>query len=208
MEAYLAHVIGGKDGCSIENQLVVPKNTMKRAASTPDASERSNTVKQRPGPVEDAGDLDPEQLATMTRSERKRYREKKRRSDVNKGCGDLVNLLVEIDPEVRNDVSERLRRAHLKGHTDVSLEDNLISRTDLIGYAVKVLRRVHAENEGRKAIIDRLLASNSASVRDSSQVSRMKSAKRAEGETEELTDYSAFPGFVKSGKSYEACEAG
>ena len=34
----------------------------------------------------------------MSRSERKRDREKKRRSDVNKGFDNLMNLLLEIDP--------------------------------------------------------------------------------------------------------------
>jgi Helix-loop-helix DNA-binding domain len=58
---------------------------------------------------------DPSKLAMMSRSERKRHREKKRRSDVNKGFEDLTNLLVEVDAGVRMEVEEeRARRLQAK----------------------------------------------------------------------------------------------
>lgn len=50
----------------------------------------------------------------LSRSERKREREKKRRSDVNKGFDNLMRLLLEIDPEVRRDAEDRARKGHCK----------------------------------------------------------------------------------------------
>jgi hypothetical protein len=107
----------------------------------------------------DVGDdedyFSPEDLSKLSRSERKRHREKKRRSDVNKGFDDLMNLLVEIDPKVRIEAEERARRGQWKGSIGAQ-EDNLLSRVDLITRTVDVLRRVHRENEERKVIIGEL----------------------------------------------------
>ena len=90
----------------------------------------------------------------MSRSERKRHREKRRRNDVNKGFDDLMSLLLEIDPGVQAEAEERARRGQLKsGHDD----NPLLSRVDLISKTVEVLRRVNTENEERKVIIDELL---------------------------------------------------
>jgi hypothetical protein len=96
-----------------------------------------------------------EDLSKMSRSERKRHREKKRRSDVNKGFDDLMNLLIEIDPQVRTEAEERARRGQWKGNIGAQ-EDNLLSRVDLITRTVEVLRRVHRENDQRKMIIAEL----------------------------------------------------
>jgi hypothetical protein len=106
----------------------------------------------------DTGDEDyrsPEDLSKMSRSERKRHREKKRRSDVNSGFDDLMNLLVEIDPTVRVEAEEKARRGQWKGSIGAQ-EDNLLSRVDLITRTVGVLRRVHRENEERKVVITEL----------------------------------------------------
>ena len=104
---------------------------------------------------EDAAFLEgftPEEMAKMSRSERKRHREKKRRSDVNKGFDELMTLLLEIDPRVRAEAEERARRGQWKGQLGAH-EDNLLSRVDLISRTVDVLRRIHQENEERKLII-------------------------------------------------------
>lgn len=113
--------------------------------------------KKRAREAEDDADdelegLSREELAKMSRSERKRHREKKRRSDVNKGFDELTTLLLEIDPTVRAEAEERARRGQWKGNFGAQ-EDNLLSRVDLISRAVDVLRRVHSENEERKQII-------------------------------------------------------
>jgi len=101
-------------------------------------------------------ELNPAELTSMSRSERKRYREKKRRSDLNREFDQLMTLLVEIDPEVRSEAEERARRGQWKG-TAGAQEDNLLSRVDLIGRTVEVLRRLHRENEQRKQIVNQLL---------------------------------------------------
>jgi hypothetical protein len=102
-----------------------------------------------------------DKLATMNRIERKRYRERKRRSDVNKGFDDLMTLLLEIDPEVRSEAEERGRRGQWKGNMGAQ-EDNLLSRVDLISRTVNVLQRLHQENEEHKVIIGQLLQRHSS----------------------------------------------
>jgi hypothetical protein len=102
--------------------------------------------------------LSPGDIAKLSRSERKRHREKKRRSDVNKGFDELMTLLLEIDPTVRAEAEERARRGQWKGNLGAH-EDNLLSRVDLISRTVEVLRRIHRENEERKQIIASLTRS-------------------------------------------------
>jgi hypothetical protein len=134
-----------------------------RIASDGDSlSTAKNQAKKREREAEDDDDviLSPEKLATMSRSERKRHREKKRRSDVNKGFDDLMNLLLEIDPVVRAEAEDRARRGQWKGSIGAQ-EENLLSRVELIGRTVEVLRRVHTENEEHKHIIEQLLQQKS-----------------------------------------------
>jgi hypothetical protein len=100
----------------------------------------------------DEGYLSPEDLLKLSRSERKKHREKKRRSHVSKGFDDLMNLLIEIDPSVRIEAEERARRGQWKGSIGAQ-EDNALTRVDLITRTVDVLRRVHRENEERKVIV-------------------------------------------------------
>jgi hypothetical protein len=116
-----------------------------------------NLLGKRSREDDDYGDElpSPEELSRMSRSERKRHREKKRRNDVNKGFDELMSLLLEIDPDVRAEAEERARRGQWKGGFGAQ-EENLLSRVDLIARAVQVLRRVHRENEERKQIIAKL----------------------------------------------------
>ena len=65
-------------------------------------------------------------------------------------------LLIEIDPIVRAEADERAKKGQWKGNLG-SQEENLLSRVELIGRSVEVLRRIHQENEQRKLIIDQLL---------------------------------------------------
>lgn len=92
-------------------------------------------------------------LSQMSRSERKRHREKKRRSDVNKGFEDLTTLLWEIDPSIRAEADDRAQKGQSKGHYSGVVEDATLSRVDLISRTVQLLRRLHVENERNKAII-------------------------------------------------------
>jgi hypothetical protein len=95
------------------------------------------------------------EVAAMSRSERKRHREKKRRSDVNKGFDELTALLLEIDPEVRAEAEEKASKGQCKRSLGAH-EDNVLSRVDLISTTIKVLRRIHQENEKHKRVIEDL----------------------------------------------------
>lgn len=75
---------------------------------------------------------------------------------MNKGFDDLIELLVEIDPVVRAEHEDRMRRG--------ATEEHLLSRVELIGRTVEVLRRVHRENEERKLIIQQLLQGKPATA--------------------------------------------
>jgi hypothetical protein len=101
---------------------------------------------------DDEDSLSPEDLSKLSRADRKRNREKKRRKNVNKGFDDLMNLLIEIDPKVRAEAEERARRGKWKGSIGAQ-EENLLTRADLITRSADVLRQVHRENEARKVII-------------------------------------------------------
>lgn len=104
-----------------------------------------------------------QEVAAMSRSERKRHREKKRRSDVNKGFDELMSLLLEIDPEVRADAEERASKGQCKRSLGAH-EENVLSRVDLIATAVRVLRRVHTENEKHKKMIEEFLKNKGEAV--------------------------------------------
>ncbi|CAB9498994.1 expressed unknown protein [Seminavis robusta] len=127
----------------------IPANPKKRTLFEAIAAE---TNKDNDTPTE-------QEVAAMSRSERKRHREKKRRSDVNKGFDELMSLLLEIDPEVRADAEERTSKGQCKRALGAH-EDNVLSRVDLIATACRVLKRVHTENEKHKKMIEELLLKN------------------------------------------------
>ncbi|GKY94009.1 hypothetical protein MPSEU_000367700 [Mayamaea pseudoterrestris] len=162
----------------------VARHGVKRPASLVDVSENTNSTNEsrkayprsQQREDDDGDDIDdeedddcvmdtdmtPSKLASLSRSERKRYREKKRRSDVNRGFEDLMTLLLEVDPEVRAEAEDRARRGQWKG-TAAPQDDNLLSRVDLISRTVTVMRRLHEENEQRKLIIGQLIQESNRS---------------------------------------------
>lgn len=78
----------------------------------------------------------------MSRSERKRHREKKRRSKVNAGFDDLKELLHQIDPSMAQQQEE-------------------MNRVDLIGKSVDMLRKLFEENEKNKMVLTNLTQASS-----------------------------------------------
>ena len=64
---------------------------------------------------------------------------------------------------VRAEADERTRRGQWKGNLG-GQEDNVLSRVELIGRSVEVLRRIHNENEQRKLIIEKLLQQRQATA--------------------------------------------
>ena len=94
-----------------------------------------------------------ESMAEWSRSERKRHREKQRRSDVNKGLDQMMALIFLIDPQLKAEAEERARK-NQGGRT--ASENTMLSRVELINSAVATLERVHRENEERKMVIAHL----------------------------------------------------
>lgn len=87
------------------------------------------------------------------RVERKRNREKQRRSDVTKGLEALLDLIFRIDPKLKLDAEERA--ANTAGGR-ITSDSSLLSRVELINIAVLTLERIHQENEERKMVITHL----------------------------------------------------
>ena len=94
-------------------------------------------------------------LAGMTQSERKRYREKKRRSDITNAVDELTKVLMKIDP---NSFSPNFSFGDGRSkHTVPSSAQNL-NRTEIISHAAKVLNRINAEKDEMKLQVAKLSA--------------------------------------------------
>lgn len=86
-----------------------------------------------------------EEVKAHARSERKRSREKQRRSDVNKQFADLTQLLQRIDAEdVHDDDAKRGTSAASR------VTFNPSNRVDLIGRTIVLLERLHEASKRKK----------------------------------------------------------
>jgi hypothetical protein len=84
------------------------------------------------------------------RSERKRQREKQRRFDLSAAFDELGLFIAQVDPEDGDGDLDAKKKRKRTGEGD---DPGGATRLDLIGRALKLMRRLHAENEERKAII-------------------------------------------------------
>ena len=84
------------------------------------------------------------------RSERKRQREKQRRFDLSNAFDDLAAFIAEVEPEPGDADSDNKKKRKKAGDSEDSAG---ITRLDLIGRALKIMERLHRENEERKRII-------------------------------------------------------
>lgn len=103
---------------------------------------------------------------TSKKSERKRQREKQRRSDLANAFDELANLLSRIEPDDL-DASSNSRRRRRRNSADDGAEADAdaagMTRLDLIGRTVDALRRLHRENaELRQNLLDQQRRSASA----------------------------------------------
>lgn len=106
------------------------------------------------------GDHDQKQIGAppgggSTRSEKKRHREKIRRSELNLGLDALASLLYTIEPSLKQtgagpSVYPGKRKA---GEAPGESQTAISNRVDLINCAVEILKRIHGENESRKVFI-------------------------------------------------------
>jgi hypothetical protein len=96
---------------------------------------------------EDLGD----ENETTKRSERKRQREKQRRSDLSNAFDELSAFIVQVEPDAADAESDpkKKRKKSSEGAEDASG----ITRLDLIGRALRIMKRLHRENEQNKRII-------------------------------------------------------
>ena len=100
-------------------------------------------------------DYDTPDFMEISRSEKKREREKKRRSDLNQGLDQLMALIFMIDPQLKAkaEAEEWHRKSH---HNRISSREEpeiILSRVELINAAIATLQRVHRENEENKMLI-------------------------------------------------------
>lgn len=97
-----------------------------------------------------------ESVKAQARSERKRSRERQRRSDVNKQFSDLTELLRKIEAE---DQASEAANSEIATHTAaVSSSSSRFSfspanRVDLIAKTITVLERLHATSQKRKRTV-------------------------------------------------------
>jgi hypothetical protein len=87
---------------------------------------------------------------TSKRSERKRQREKQRRSDLSNAFDELAAFIVQVEPETAEADADAKKKRKKSSEGD---DTSGITRLDLIGRALRIMKRLHRENEERKRII-------------------------------------------------------
>lgn len=93
------------------------------------------------------------------RSERKRQRERKRRSALSNAFDELASFVVRMDPEPgdhQDEDSNEKSSSKKKQRTKSTERENHhgISQLDIVGRTLKVLKRLHDENENHKHILN------------------------------------------------------
>ena len=109
---------------------------------------------------DDSSDLPGEGGETNKRSERKRQREKQRRTDLTNAFDELASFIFQIEPEAGDpDVDAKKKRKKSgagPARSEHGEESSGITRLDLIGRALRIMKRLHRENEERKRMIEHM----------------------------------------------------
>ena len=100
-------------------------------------------------------DVAGEENETSKRSERKRQREKQRRTDLSNAFDELAAFIVQIEPEAGESEMD-MKKKRKRSSADVGDDAGGITRLDLIGRALRIMKRLHRENEERKRMIDHM----------------------------------------------------
>ena len=93
---------------------------------------------------------------TSKRSERKRQREKQRRSDLSHAFEELSAFIVQVEPNAPDgdgNTNTNSGKKKRKKSGDGGEESSGITRLDLVSRALRVMKRLHRENEQNKRII-------------------------------------------------------
>ncbi len=129
------------------------RQSFRSASVEPSMAVVTLLIEDHPGAMSlEADDIegpDEEGTETNQRSERKRKREKQRRTDLSNAFDELAAFVVQVDPEPGDADLEGKKKRKKSGEEDSSG----ITRLDLIGRALKLMKRLHKENEERKRII-------------------------------------------------------
>lgn len=88
------------------------------------------------------------------RSERKRRREKQRRSDLSNAFDELAAFIVQVEPGSGEDDMDKKNKK--RKSSDGGEDSAGITRLDLIGRALRIMKRLYRENEERKRVISSL----------------------------------------------------
>lgn len=102
-----------------------------------------------------------ESFAGMTQSERKRFREKKRRSDITNAIEELTKTVLKVDPGALISGNGRSNKSHygsggLDGIVTKSNSHQPPNRTEVINHACRLLEKLHQENEKNRFYIEKL----------------------------------------------------
>jgi hypothetical protein len=91
----------------------------------------------------------------LNSAENKRTREKERRSGLNETLEDLADLVFQIDPSLRSGRAEAFGVDNTGKNIPSGRKNTITNRTELIQCTVRLLRRIHSENQQKdKAIED------------------------------------------------------
>ena len=99
----------------------------------------------------------------MTQSERKRFREKKRRSDITNAIEDLTKTVLKVDPGALLGAKNQIKSHSFNSATGsldgINTHKNSHqppNRTEVINHACRLLDKLYKENEQNKFYIEKL----------------------------------------------------
>jgi hypothetical protein len=91
-----------------------------------------------------------DETETTKRSERKRQREKQRRSDLSTAFDELSAFIVQVEPDSADADLDPKKKRKKTGEAE---DSSGITRLDLIGRALRIMKKLHRENEQNKRIV-------------------------------------------------------
>lgn len=130
----------GVDLSSVTGSIAQTNQTLNKSMST--------SAEHPPSSPVGGDDVDQE---SNKRSERKRRREKQRRSDLSNAFDELAAFIVQVEPGNGEDESDK--KSKKRKSSDGGEDSSGITRLDLIGRALRIMKRVYRENEERKRVI-------------------------------------------------------
>lgn len=105
-----------------------------------------------------AADPNPEEWATMSRSARKRFSERKRRNEFKDSFDNLIKVLLHADPNFAQQMDERERQGSVRVHREEYDGDQVafFNRIELINQTIFSLERLKDESDNLKELQERI----------------------------------------------------